>query len=92
MSVPSTLAEVCDHPNRRIWDLATGELMNTLKGHEDVVWSVAISPDGSTIVSGSEDDTVRYVGNHVLTLGEASMDLTIRYIAVLEDSRSILRS
>ena len=42
----------------RVWDMY-GQCMNTLKGHTDFVRSVAISPDGTTIVSGSHDRTVR---------------------------------
>ena len=42
-----------------MWDLASGEVKSTLKGHTDTVRSVAISPDGKTIVSGSYDNTVR---------------------------------
>ena len=42
-----------------VWDLASGEVKSTLKGHTDLVLSVAISPDGKTIVSGSRDETVR---------------------------------
>ncbi len=34
-------------------------LVQTLTGHTDLVKSVAISPDGSTIVSGSADKTVK---------------------------------
>ena len=38
----------------------TGQLWGTLiKGHEDVVTSVSFSPDGKTLVSGSDDKTVR---------------------------------
>ena len=36
-----------------------GELLRTLKGHTGPVYSVAVSPDGGTIVSGSLDMTVR---------------------------------
>ena len=42
-----------------MWDLASGECKSTLEGHSGTVLSVAISPDGKTIVSGSSDDTVR---------------------------------
>ena len=42
-----------------VWDLALGEVKCTLKGHTNSVCSVAISPDGKTIVSGSSDKTVR---------------------------------
>ena len=34
-------------------------LDNTLTGHLDAVWSVAISPDGQTLISSSEDQTIR---------------------------------
>ncbi len=33
--------------------------LSTLHGHTSWVWSVAVSPDGDTIASGSEDGTVR---------------------------------
>ena len=36
----------------RLWNANTGELIKTLTGHEDVVSSVAFSPDGNLIVSG----------------------------------------
>ena len=42
-----------------MWDLASGKVKSTLRGHTDQVFSVAISPDGKTIVSGSGDETVR---------------------------------
>ncbi len=43
----------------RVWDLVSGELKSTLEGHSSDVVSVAISPDGMTIVSGSADMSVR---------------------------------
>lgn len=33
--------------------------MRTLEGHSDVVFSVAFSPDGSTLASGSWDNTIK---------------------------------
>ncbi len=41
----------------RVWNVRTGECMNTLKGHTKYVRCVAF--DGTTIVSGSDDKTVR---------------------------------
>ena len=43
-----------------MWDLESGECTKTLEGHTDFVRSVAISPDGKTAVSGSDDNTVRW--------------------------------
>ena len=42
-----------------MWDVATGKETSKLEGHTNSVMSVAISPDGKTIVSGSWDNTIR---------------------------------
>jgi WD40 repeat protein len=42
-----------------LWDVNTGNCIKTLTGHTNWVWSVAFSPDGKTLVSGSCDQTVR---------------------------------
>ena len=42
-----------------MWDADSGEELARLRGHEDLVWTVTVSPDGRRIVSGSSDDTVR---------------------------------
>jgi WD40 repeat protein len=43
----------------RRWDAATGEELVRLPGHADYVYSLAFSPDGKTLVSGSGDTTLR---------------------------------
>ena len=43
----------------RVWDAKTGQAMHTLKGHANGVTSVAFSPDGKQVVSGSLDFTVK---------------------------------
>jgi WD40 repeat protein len=40
-----------------VWNVRTGECTHTLKGHTSDVYCVAF--DGTTIVSGSDDKTVR---------------------------------
>ena len=52
-------SETYPHVWRSVWDLASGEVKGMLEGHTDRVTSVAFSPDGRTIVSGSGDNTVR---------------------------------
>jgi WD40 repeat protein len=42
-----------------VWDAQSGAALQTLEGHSDWVSSVAFSPDGLKIVSGSNDSAVR---------------------------------
>ncbi len=48
-----------DKKTVNLWDVATGALRHTLTGHTGEVRSVAFSPDGHTLASGSRDNTVR---------------------------------
>jgi WD40 repeat protein len=42
-----------------LWDLATRQEVAELRGHDAYVHSVAWSPDGTRLASGSGDGTVR---------------------------------
>jgi WD40 repeat protein len=42
----------------KVWDWTTGKLRQTLRGHRDVVFSVAFSADGRQLASASRDGTV----------------------------------
>ena len=45
--------------NINLWDVNTGTLLNSFKGHTDWIVSIAISPDGNYILSGCKDKTAR---------------------------------
>jgi WD40 repeat protein len=48
----------CDD-TAKLWDLDTGELLHTMRGHVQKVWSVAFDPDGATLVTTSSDRKVK---------------------------------
>ena len=43
----------------KLWDIHTRQALETLEGHTSKVFSVAFSPDGGALASGSKDSTVK---------------------------------
>ena len=47
----------------KLWETSSGQLLQTLTGHQDWVTAVAFSPDGETVLSGSGDNTAQTLGD-----------------------------
>ena len=67
------IAGASEHVNTiHLWHTVTGEQTLTFTGHTDVVTSIAFSPDGETLASGSADNVIRLwdanSGAHIETL------------------------
>ena len=63
----------------QVWDLAAGQITQTLEGHKEWVSRVTFSPDGSQLASASGDKTVKVIWKHLSS-----------FLACLEFSRSNL--
>jgi WD40 repeat protein len=55
-----------------VWHVSSGNKLMTLSGHDKAIWALSYSPDGTRIVSGGLDKTVRLwnadTGMEILTM------------------------
>jgi WD40 repeat protein len=94
-----------------LWDASSGRLLQTLKGHDkgdndryasdkSGVTSVAFSPDGRTIASGSKDKTIklwnaangselRTLAGHTGSVGSVAFSLDSRIVASGSDDNTV---
>jgi WD40 repeat protein len=84
--------EETEHNAIRMWDAFTGMLLLTMEGHDAPVDALAISLNGSRLVTGSYDMTIRVwdanTGEQLMALsGHASV---VRAVAISPDGRRIV--
>lgn len=60
VSVNGQIASISGEPEINLWQLNTGRRLGILKGHQDRVTCLAMSHSGLTLISGSQDKTIRF--------------------------------
>ena len=80
-----------DSFNVHLWSVQTGQLLDQLAGHEGPVASLAFAPNGSALVSGSWDHTVRVwsVFGRAQTSEPLQLQADVLCVAVRPDSRQV---
>ena len=76
------------------WSVQTGQLLDRLAGHEGPVSSLAFAPDGSVLVSGSWDHTVRIwnIFDRTQTSEPLQLQADVLDVALRPDSKQLVVS
>jgi WD40 repeat protein len=76
----------------KVWNLATGEKLFTLKGHTDTVKAIAITSNGQRVISASDDNTLKVwnlvTGKQLLTFNSHSSGLNA--VAVTPSGQQVI--
>jgi periodic tryptophan protein 2 len=77
-----------------VWSVQTGQLLDQLSGHEGPISTLAFTPDGATLASGSWDHTIRLWSIFARTPTSEPLPLTsdILSIAISSDSTQLCAS
>ncbi len=70
--------------------MATGVLVERLRGHRDSVYSVAFTADGKGLVSGSLDKTLKYWDVSGLNVSNAKRKDYVLSVAVSHDGQWVV--
>ncbi len=52
----------------KVWDITTQHCIETIVGHRSEIWSMALTPDGKTLVTGSADSELKIWNIDYVTL------------------------
>lgn len=74
-----------------VYEAAKWDLIQTLHGHRDEIWCLALSPDGRWLASGSRDETIRFWSATVPPAAPTSWSLpsATREVYLAEDGQSL---